>query len=276
MRVAARGHVVAVERARDTIGKDPRRAGACGNHVVHEPRRETRALGDRDGFAGRREVGGGEHVVDDLELRRIAGARSHDEDFARDRAQQRAAALDGFGAPESIIVIVPSAARCGPPDTGASIAVTPSRANRAANDAVSARRYGRAEQHDWLGVAPAIPSRPNSTSSICALSTTRTTTASHARASAAGEGWHAAPSLDARRALPNGMSRTWAAKPPRNKLRTTPMTHGAGADDADVHRYFAGGGSTGVRLAVAQRRRLVVDDEGELGAAAAQLHRPLL
>ena len=29
----------------------------------------------------------------------------------------------------------------------------------------------------------------------------------------------------------------------------------------------------GVRLAVAQRRRLVVDDERELGAASAQLHR---
>ena len=98
---------------------------------------------------------------------------------------QRASAT---GSPATIIVIVPSAARRGPPETGASTSTPPAvrDARRQRRDVIGIDGRRRSARCRPRRSAAAAPSGPNSTASICAASTTSTIAMSQARASAAG------------------------------------------------------------------------------------------
>jgi hypothetical protein len=70
---------------------------------------------------------------------------------------------------------------------------------------------------------PARPSAPNTTSSVCAASTTSVMTTGHARATASGDGHTIAPAARASASASGRMSRTWTSYPCASRRFATPM-----------------------------------------------------
>ncbi len=233
---AARGARSPVECARDAIGEDPASARARVDDIAHALEIETRRLRQREGLGAGREVRAGEQVVDDLERRCVARARSQLEHAAGDAVEDSAArGARACVSPDTIIVIVPAAAFAGPPDTGASRSAMPAAASRGA----SAVTYAGSTVDDTStmrsrAAARATPSAPNSTVSTWSASTTSTMTMSHAsRERGRRVASHRAVTDRAR-------LRSAADVPGRGRdagaheALHDAAAHGAGADDADA------------------------------------------
>ena len=118
---------------------------------------------------------------------------------------------------------MPLAARCGPPETGASSNRMPLTARRSATDMTNAG----ATVDDTITIAPGVsaltaPCAPNSTVSICAASTTSRMTIEASCATPAAADLALAPAATAAASASGLMSRATTPKPLRTRLWTTP------------------------------------------------------
>ena len=205
---------------------------------------EADAFGQRQRLGDAGEVDGSEQVVDELGAGAVAGARAdakqRDDDDPAPPWRSKTSSAQA-----TIKLMLPSRARAGPPDIGASMQSMPRASSRTRSSRCSPAR--RRAEHDAAPACEAdtTPQSPKSTASVCAASTTATITTPEPRANAAGVAQTRAPCAPGHRARVGATSRTLTRWPRRAGVRPLPSpccrcprcprADPSGIDDARPH-----------------------------------------
>ena len=197
-------------------------------------------LGQRQRLGRAGQVDGGQQVVDELGARAVAGrARRRGTAGSASCREQRLAQRSKTASSQATIrLIVPSRARAGPPDIGASMQRQPARRR-------AAPRRARRRPARWSGTASprrraAAPRRRRRRRTapprVCAASTTATISSVAARAPArpASAATSQPAACGAAPRAPASMSRTATRQPALAQAQRHRPAHVADADDADA------------------------------------------
>ena len=207
--------VVAGDRAAHAVGADPALPAGLLDHVQRAARSSPRRCASASASAAPARLMPASRLLTSL-VRAPSPGAADAEHLGAQRLDQRALALEDASSQATIRLMVPSRARAGPPDIGASMAAMPRSARRCANrfDVLRARSSGTAAPPGPARSARPRRHRPNSTSSVCAASTTHDDEAAHAgTACAASDARAARPARSRAATFAASMSHTATGQP---------------------------------------------------------------